>query len=72
MEMICSKQDDVLSSKDAQIKDLKQRLAKQKQNHKQRMSELEIQRQQERYIVMNTQQPKDSTNKSRQRRVTFR
>ncbi|XP_031561269.1 spermatogenesis-associated protein 24-like [Actinia tenebrosa] len=72
MEMICSKQDDVLSSKDAQIKDLKQRLAKQKQNHKQCLSEMEIQRQQERYIIMNTHKTKDSSNNTRQRRVTFR
>jgi hypothetical protein len=72
MEVICSKQDDVLSSKDKQIKDLKQRLANQKQNHKQRLSELEIQRQQERYIVMNTQLPKDGSKKTKPRRVTFR
>lgn len=68
MEVICSKQDDILTSKDAKIKDLKTRLAKQKESHKQQLSELEIQRQQERYIIMNT---KDSNNK-RQKRVSFR
>lgn len=67
MEIICNKQDDILTSKDAKIKDLKSRLAKQKQSHKQHLSELEIQRQQERYIQMNT---RDLSRK--QKRVTFR
>ena len=72
MEEICSKQDDFLSSKDAKIKDLKKRLVLQKQTHKQQLSELEIQRQQERYIAQNTQKSRETSRKPKQRRVTFR
>ena len=71
MEEICSKQDDILSSKDAKIKDLKKRLANQKQTHKQQLSELEIQRQQERYITQNAEQS-FATRKLKPRRATYR
>ncbi|XP_038070491.1 spermatogenesis-associated protein 24-like [Patiria miniata] len=45
------KQDDVLSLKDSRIRDLKQRLAKQRDNHRQQVSELNVQLQQEAYIA---------------------
>ncbi|XP_022091740.1 spermatogenesis-associated protein 24-like isoform X2 [Acanthaster planci] len=45
------KQDDLLSLKESKIRDLKQRLAKQKDNHRQQVQELNVQLQQEAYIV---------------------
>ncbi|EDO47683.1 predicted protein, partial [Nematostella vectensis] len=71
MEVICHKQDDVLTAKESKIKDLKMRLAKQKENHKKQLSDLEIQREQERYIVLNTL-AKDENKVKRKKRVTFR
>ncbi len=45
------KQDDLLHFKDSKIRDLKQRLAKQKENHQKQMEEASIQLQQEAYIA---------------------
>ncbi|XP_077992940.1 spermatogenesis-associated protein 24-like [Glandiceps talaboti] len=44
-------QEDILHAKEVTIKDLKDRLAKQKENHKQQLSEMNIQLQQEAYIA---------------------
>ena len=74
MEELCSKQDDILSTKDAKIKELKRRLVHQKQIHQQQLSDLDIHRQQEQYINYNTQktQEKSATKRTRQKRVSFR
>ncbi|XP_072042479.1 spermatogenesis-associated protein 24-like [Amphiura filiformis] len=45
------KQDDLLHFKDSKIRDLKQRLAKQKECHQKQMEEVNIQLQQEAYIA---------------------
>ena len=74
MEELCSKQDDILTTKDAKIKELKRRLVHQKQIHQHQLSDLDIHRQQEQYINYNTQKTQEkSTNKrTRQKRVSFR
>ena len=74
MEELCSKQDDILTTKDAKIKELKRRLVHQKQIHQQQLSDLDIHRQQEQYINYNTQktQEKSTTKRTRQKRVSFR
>ncbi|CAH3179724.1 unnamed protein product [Porites lobata] len=74
MEELCSKQDDILTTKDAKIKELKCRLVHQKQIHQQQLSDLDIHRQQEQYINYNTQktQEKSTTKRTRQKRVSFR
>ena len=72
MEEVCTKQDDILSSKDAKIKDLKLRLARQKQTHKQTLSDLEIQRAQEKYILQNSNKTLETSRKIRQRHTLFR
>jgi len=72
MEELCSKQDDILTTKDAKIKELKQRLVRQKQIHQQQLSDLDIHRQQEQYINYNTQKTHENTKRTRQKRVTFR
>ena len=74
MEVLCSKQDDILTTKDAKIKELKRRLVHQKQIHQQQLSDLDIHRQQEQYINHNTQktQEKSTTKRTRQKRVSFR
>ena len=72
MEELFSKQDDVLTTKDAKIKELKLRLVRQKQIHQQQLSDLDIHRQQEQYINYNTQKSQENTKRTRQKRVTFR
>ncbi|XP_002733994.1 spermatogenesis-associated protein 24-like [Saccoglossus kowalevskii] len=51
IEAQCEEQEDVLSAKDAAINDLKEKLVKQKENHKQQLSEMDIQLKQEAYIA---------------------
>ncbi|XP_070539977.1 spermatogenesis-associated protein 24-like [Ptychodera flava] len=51
IEAQCEEQEDILYSKNATITDLKQRLAKQKENHKHELTEMEIRVQQEAYIA---------------------
>ena len=72
MEELCSKQDDILTTKDAKIKELKLRLVRQKQMHQQQISDLDIHRQQEQYINNSTQKPQENTKRTRQKRVSFR
>lgn len=72
MEELCTKQDDVLTTKDAKIKELKLRLLRQKQFHQQQLSDLDIHRQQEQYINYTTQKSQESNKKTRQKRVSFR
>lgn len=72
MEELCSKQDDILTTKDAKIKELKLRLVRQKQMHQQQISDLDIHRQQEQYINNSTQKPQESTKRTHQKRVSFR
>ena len=72
MEELFSKQDDVLTTKDAKIKELKLRLVRQKQIHQQHLSDLDIHRQQEQYINNSTQKSQENTKRTRQKRVTFR
>jgi len=72
MEELCSKQDDILTTKDAKIKELKLRLLHQKQFHQQQLSDLDIHRQQEQYINYTTQKPQENNKKTRQKRVSFR
>ena len=75
MEELCSKQDDILTTKDSKIKELKRRLVHQKQIHQQQLSDLDIHRQQEQYInYYSTQktQEKSTTKRTRQKRVSFR
>ena len=72
MEDLCTKQDDILTTKDAKIKELKLRLVRQKQIHQQQLSDLDIHRQQEQYINYSTQKTQGNTKKTRQKRVSFR
>lgn len=72
MEDLCSKQDDILTTKDAKIKELKLRLVRQKQMHQQQLSDLDIHRQQEQYINHSTQKSQENTKRTRQKRVSFR
>ena len=72
MEELCTKQDDILTTKDAKIKELKLRLLRQKQFHQQQLSDLDIHRQQEQYINYTTQKSQESNKKTRQKRVSFR
>ena len=72
MEELCSKQDDILTTKDAKIKELKLRLVRQKEIHQQQLSDLDIHRQQEQYINYNTQKSQDKGKRTCQKRVSFR
>ncbi|XP_015779355.1 PREDICTED: spermatogenesis-associated protein 24-like isoform X1 [Acropora digitifera] len=73
MEELCSKQDDILTTKDAKIKELKQRLVRQKQVHQQQLSDLDIHRQQEQYINYSTQKsPVNPKSRTHLKRVSFR
>ena len=72
MEELCTKQDDILTTKDAKIKELKLRLVHQKQIHQQQLSDLDIHRQQEKYINYTTQKTQEKNKKTRQKRVSFR
>ena len=72
MEELCTKQDDILTTKDAKIKELKLRLLRQKQFHQQQLSDLDIHRQQEQYINYTTQKSQENNKKTRQKRVSFR
>lgn len=72
MEELCTKQDDILTTKDAKIKELKLRLLHQKQFHQQQLSDLDIHRQQEQYINYTTQKFQENNKRTRQKRVTFR
>ena len=72
MEELCSKQDDILTTKDVKIKELKLRLVRQKQIHQQQISDLDIHRQQEQYINNSTQKPQEKPKRTRQKRVSFR
>ena len=57
------KQDDLLHFKDSKIKDLKQRLARQKESHQKQMEEVNIQLQQEAYIAKMLTNEKDKGRK---------
>ncbi|KAL9983917.1 hypothetical protein ACROYT_G006163 [Oculina patagonica] len=72
MEELCTKQDDILTTKDAKIKELKLRLVRQKQVHQQQLSDLDIHRQQEQYINYTTQKSQEKNKRTRQKRVSFR
>lgn len=72
MEELCTKQDDILTTKDEKIKELKLRLLRQKQFHQQQLSDLDIHRQQEQYINYTTQKSQENNKKTRQKRVSFR
>ncbi|XP_068743193.1 spermatogenesis-associated protein 24-like [Montipora capricornis] len=72
MEELCSKQDDVLTTKDAKIKELRTRLVRQKQVHQQQLSDLDIHRQQEQYINYSTQKIQENPKRTRLKRVSFR
>lgn len=50
IEKVCDHQDDVILAKDSTIKDLKTRLVKQKHTHKDQLTDMAIQMEQERYL----------------------
>ena len=51
MEELCGEKDDGLNFQDAKIKDLRSRIAKQKQIHKQLVANLDIELKQEQYVA---------------------
>lgn len=55
MEELCSEKDDGLTFQDAKIKELRSRIAKQKQTHKQLVSNLDIELKQEQYVARHLQ-----------------
>jgi tRNA U34 5-carboxymethylaminomethyl modifying enzyme MnmG/GidA len=55
MEEICSEKDDGLTFQDAKIKDLRSRISKQKQIHKQSVANLDIELKQEQYVARHLQ-----------------
>ena len=60
MEELCSEKDDGLNFQDAKIKDLRSRIAKQKQIHKQLVANLDIELKQEQYVARHLQGSKTS------------
>ena len=62
MEGLCSEKDDGLSFQDAKIKDLRSRISKQKQIHKQLVANLDIELKQEQYVARHLQGNKTARN----------
>jgi hypothetical protein len=68
MEGLCSEKDDGLSFQDAKIKDLRSRISKQKQIHKQLVANLDIELKQEQYVARHLQGNKTVPGKKTTRR----
>ena len=64
MEELCVVKDDGLNFQDAKIKDLRSRIAKQKQIHKQLVANLDIELKQEQYVARHLQGLNNKTPKS--------
>ncbi|XP_046850065.1 spermatogenesis-associated protein 24-like [Xenia sp. Carnegie-2017] len=60
MEELCGEKDNGLSFQDAKIKDLRSRIARQKQIHKQLVENLDIELKQEQYVARNLQTSKST------------
>ncbi len=67
MEELCGEKDDGLSFQDAKIKDLRTRIAKQKQIHKQLVANLDIELKQEQYVARHLQESKTARTVSRKK-----
>lgn len=72
MEEICTEKDDGLSFQDAKIKDLRNRISKQKQTHKHLLANLDLELKQEQYVARHlqglTSKPTSKTTNSRKKR----
>ena len=67
MEELCGEKDNGLNFQDAKIKDLRSRIAKQKQIHKQLVSNLDIELKQEQYVARHLQERKTTETVARKK-----